>query len=306
MAENQRRGTETLREIPLFRSITEAPRTIIADEAGVRQWLSARQMSAPQSMTIRDFSAERSVISRFYSGTAMGKAFDAAPPIVVSMSRADFLSTFRPAPTVDGQTPEAIYVPGTNMIVVSDEALSRYRPEVASEMIYHEMIHYAAFIGRGQDAFTFMGQSSFGAGRVPITIEAHWLEEGLTNLFASRLGHAQAMTYPFETMAVRMLEMLGADAAMLIEAHSGDTRRLQEIVDRRLGDGAFEGLLHCHNGIEAMAYLLGRDNQGAVFSRQAIANDPLMREFQNPGPVLQQPSNRRGRARPLERPGSRS
>ncbi|MFH0884883.1 MAG: hypothetical protein V1861_04190 [Candidatus Micrarchaeota archaeon] len=189
-----------------------------------------------------------------YVGLPVAPLLTQPPPIVVEVPDAEVLRLS------GGQSADGYYIPNTNIIVVS--ASTARDPALLNEVILHEMNHYAGWRGHGfNNAFSNGGTLSAMPNLV-------WLEEGLANSGSSGLIGAttRPIAYPYETMTAVLLERVAGPAAVREAYASGDYRRLQQIVNERLGEGTFETVIGLRqrpdgstisNGAEALDFLRG-------------------------------------------------
>lgn len=204
-------------------------------------------------------------------GQAVEARFSGSPPVVTGETH-QYFRHVGAAAGLPGQTVGVQY-PGTNHIAVDAEGIfeeDRYPSEAERRCILaHEMFHYAAMLGGGYD-MRWRGPN----GEPIIRDRIAWLHEGMTELHAQQLtrsrGHAPpTVSYAAETTVSFYLQQL-AGADVLRNAYlTGDLTEVRRLVDRRLGDGAFEGMVATGSGAGAFFYLRGRMEQRGMSAQLA-------------------------------------
>lgn len=187
------------------------------------------------------------------------------------------------------------YIQGTNIIMMSDRAMNRYRPpEAAERTLVHELVHYVGFLGTG-------GQMAFNSGGKAQRSEIpEWLSEGMTQSFAELMlpsRHAPTYSYSYEVLASVLLEKIVGLGRMKDAFRTGDFRAVQRAVDGALGEGTFAGLLAQGDGGSAYAYLYGaafgmRAGPGPV-DEEGFLSDLRVRGAMRCIDLLQDPGFRR-------------
>ena len=225
------------------------PRTpdfIMRDAADVRKLMGSLGIKNPGPIRILNADAQINSVRGALAGTPVANLLGQPPPLVVQVSEATLTRMAR------GRDAYGYYMPNSNLILVSTAASAT--PQRLAEVTSHELTHYAAWRGHGFENIW----NSAGKFYKPA-----WLEEGMANAISSGIaGGNERMAYPYETMAVVMLERIAGDAQIVRRAYvSGDFRALQQVIDQKLGAGTFERLVQFQDGAEASLYLMDAANK---------------------------------------------
>ncbi len=239
------------------------PNFVVNNEADVRRMLGSLGIANPGNITVLNSGAALANARGALAGTPAAGLLSQPPPIVVQVPDATLAMVTR------GRDAFGYYMPNSNMILVSASASAT--PERLNEVLCHEMSHYAAWRGHGfENVWTINGQMA--AFNKPV-----WMEEGMANAISSSIipSTRERMAYPYETMAVVMLENLAGQQAVRQAYISGDYRALQQAVDSKLGAGTFERLAQFPNGAEASIFLLDAVNKNPPpINMDSYFNDP--------------------------------
>lgn len=160
--------------------------------------------------------------------------------------------------TLDDGGAAGLYFPGKNLILVDPDDPDMVR------VFLHEYLHYISYLaGRGIRIETGLNVLDYG------TVE--WMDEGLTELYTtqgieSHVGvefSDQSIRYQNEVYVMHYFQFLlegnrsgesGAD--ILWRAYlTGDFNIVRREINERLGENAFENIMHCPNAAEAQELL---------------------------------------------------
>jgi hypothetical protein len=244
-----------------------------------RRYLSGRGLPDIGPARILDFSRQAEMLGS-YLGERGASVLGRVRPLAIevgpeALERYISLSGQSGA-QIYGPHPNALYIPGTNLILVSSAASmgSDYLP-------LHEMAHLVSHVnrrGRG------MGQEHAAPGTV--VMQPAMIEEGFADLIASRAGRSGAagLSYPFEALLVVALEGVVGNRVLMDAFESGDYRPLVAEIDRRLGQRTFESMLAQGTGLEALRYLIRRDSgTPPVIPRERLHQTPIWRAVMGDG-----------------------
>src|SRR5512143_641245 len=190
------------------------PNFIVNNESDVRRMLGSLGIANPGNITVLNADSALASARGALAGTPAANLLSRPPPLVVQVPDATLASVAR------GRDAFGYYMPNSNMILVSASASAS--PKRLAEVITHEISHYAAWRGHGfENVWTVNGQ--IAAFTKPV-----WLEEGMANAISSSLipSTRERMAYPYETMAVVMLEKLAGQQVVRQAYISGDYRPL--------------------------------------------------------------------------------
>jgi hypothetical protein len=211
-------------------------------------------------------------LTESFLGTVAYGRFTGTPPIVTTESPAFFEINNAADGTSGGGN--GLYMRGTNHIMITTDIAN---PADRMCVIAHETLHYAAYLGGGNDGIRFRDAAGGGTvlGEVP------WLHEGMTELLAQQLVRSHDTTpsyvgYPAETLTAYYLQQIAGEGTLRAAYVSGDFTAVRQAVDARLGDGAFASLSRMDNGTDALAFLMGRMDEHHV-DRSVWDRNPVAR-----------------------------
>ena len=237
-----------------------------------------------------------------YLGPVVGQRFANTPPVLTVENR----SSFRTIDESDGAAGHlgygshsiGRYYPGTNHVMVAEEIRGHREADIKC-IIAHEELHYASWLGGGEDI-----RWQDETGNPIIQGYVSWIHEGLTEFHAQELTRAHGfepshVAYPYETIASSYLQQLvGADT--LKQAYlTGDFTDVRRIVDQRLGEGTFDILLGARDvpndfntllhhsrierGSEALTFLVVRLEKAGISTSEWDRNPIVARARQEVG-----------------------
>jgi hypothetical protein len=202
---------------------------------------------------MQNFSSEitKNWLTISYLGDDIGRRFSAMPPFLDSRE-GEYIELSNQIDKIDmrGQ-----YLTGTNLIIAtSKEKL----PINSMRTIAHEQLHYASWLGGGQD---MRWKDYLG---LPVTAGyISWLHEGLTEMHAQQLmrGHnlrPSRISYPNEMQVGICLQVLAGEDILKKAYLTGDFTEVRKNVNNKLGEGTFAEVALKPNAAEALAFLLGK------------------------------------------------
>ena len=267
-----------IRERTVEAPAPRVPHFVIQDAAGAQNFLQSLGIQNPGQLSVIPISSELYRVREDYQGLPVHGLMGNPPPVAVRVSD----EVFRRASPSAGA--DAVYIPNSNIIFVSESATRD--PNHLSEVLLHEINHYASWRGHGFDViFRSKGKDVSGS-------RIDWMEEGFANFLSSGLAGrtGERIAYPYETLtAVMLCYVSGGDANAIREALStGDFRNLQRRVDSKLGNGTFEILMGARptpdggritNGAEAFDFLSSRsfDRNPPVMDERLFFSDTRVR-----------------------------
>jgi hypothetical protein len=202
-------------------------------------------------------------LSPSWLGAGLGRRFSATQPIAVIDARYFYFAQKR-----EHETDNGVEFTGSNVIAIR-------RGITSPEVILHEQLHYAASLGGGMD-IRWKGDNHEPVIRNYIS----WLHEGLTEMNAQPLSAAHGVSssyvaYMPNVLVGKYLEKI-AGANTLRKAYLyGDFTDVRSALDRRLGKGTFDALLHQGNATEAVVFM-NKKLVAAHVDRSAWLRDPLV------------------------------
>ncbi len=225
------------------------PAFVVRNADDVRGVLGKVGIADPGTVTILNSDPALAKVRGALGNAPVAGLITNPPPLIVQVPDATLARVAR------GRDAYGFYMPNSNMILVSESAARP--PERLNEVICHEISHYAGWRGHGFDNVWNAG------GQIARMNKPEWLEEGMANALSSSLvqNTRERIAYPYETMAVVMLEKLSSPQIVRTAYTSGDYRPLQQAVDSKLGAGTFERLMAFPNGAEASIFLLDATNR---------------------------------------------
>jgi hypothetical protein len=202
-----------------------------------------------------------------YQGGEMRKMLDSLPPMLILNHGFTLMVT-------------GGLFPDTNIVMVNSKGGCGGSGEVACAqneegILTHELHHYAAYLGRG----AAMPDDMWIAAKdgTVLGLDVYWLDEGLTELYSDRFGGKHGMpadkvAYPFEVVAVSLIEQLTSPKEMKEAYFSGNFSTIRDEMDARFGEGAFEKIMESENGIEAIRGIK------SLVEKEGLGWEPLLGE----------------------------
>lgn len=167
----------------------------------------------------------------------------------------------------------AMYLWGSNQIVVNPYVLGKLGTAERLEILAHESFHYASYLGGGLSGIRWRDDK--GNPRFVEREEMMWIHEGITELLAQQLVHSKGYqttkgSYPVELTAAYLLQQLvGPDA--LKEAYlGGDFTKIRSVVNEKLGPLSFEKMMAGTDSAECLMRLVGM-----IKEKKADVENPL-------------------------------
>lgn len=260
----------------VFRTLTDARRHSREEEDSYRRLILARRPDArPEAVHPGDYtgpadprqapegSAERLSVEvagwlgRNVLGATLAGRFARTPPVVTEDPHRLFRFEGIIAES-GGLTAGGMYCPGTNHIMVNSDVIADKSPEERRQLIAHEMLHYASYLGGGG---TIRWRDAGGTAVIPGNME--FLHEGATELMSQQISRAHgsnpgSVAYGAETTVAFYLQQI-AGANVLGAAYlGGDFTAVRAAVDRKLGAGTFDAMAATGNGHGALVVLRER------------------------------------------------
>jgi len=207
-----------------------------------------------------------------FLGRSLAARFSSFPPAVTGET-AQFFRHMGMMHGLMGQS-VGMQFPGTNHIAIDAEGIfeeDRYSGDAQRRcIIAHEMLHYAAMLGGGFN-MRWRGPN----GEPVIRGDVKWLHEGLTEFFAQSMARERGMApasvaYGAETTVASYLQQLAGTGALRNAYLTGDMSEVRRLVDRQLGEGAFQGIIYAGSGAGAFIFVRERmesRGMGATLSR---------------------------------------
>lgn len=211
-----------------------------------------------------------------YLGDVISDRFKKTPPVI----------TFEPISFFDAQEKAygylavGFYFPDTNHIAL-DRNLDATQNSIAdtSNLIAHEYLHYAAYLGGGTEIRFTDSEGNYHSGE-----NMNLSHEGLTELHAQNLVHSHGMSpshvsYAPEVLSISLLQHI-VGKEVLKEAYlTGNFTKIAELVDEKLGNGTFTEFMYIFSSspLDALVFL---QNYGASakIDLSAWAENPIVRQ----------------------------
>lgn len=209
------------------------------------------------------------VMYAFYERSGSGAHEN--PPVVVEVSQ-------KLLDEMGSHVQTAMYLPGTNLILMSSERLRRLQGNQAiiNEVLTHELVHYSMDRATGDYSITISSGRGLTNVRIPL-----FLSEGFATYAAALLNPENnrrqlPITYPHEVATIVLLEKMVGREILVNAFTTGDWTRVQGVFNYHFGENSFRRFLQSRNGSESYNFIQNRLGGNVSIIRPVeLTGDPI-------------------------------